>query len=275
MNINASTSLFCVIGDPISHSLSPVMHNSAFAHIGYNGVYLAFNVKQVSSAIAGIKGLGIKGVSVTIPHKLTVMEFLDEIDESAVKIGAVNTIVNRQGKLYGSNTDYLGATNALLEKTSIKDKNVIMIGAGGAARAIGYGILSEGGRLKIVNILEDEGKQLARDLDVEYYPLQDYKDYNCQILINATPIGMSPNIDEMPIKKEYLQKDMVVMDVVYNPLKTRLLKEAEDIGCITIGGVSMFVYQGVAQFELWTGKKAPVDVMRKTVLDALDIYDRN
>ncbi|MBA3019178.1 MAG: shikimate dehydrogenase [Proteobacteria bacterium] len=275
MDINAGTSLFCVIGDPISHSLSPVMHNSAFAHIGYNGVYLAFNVKQVSSAIAGIKGLGIKGVSVTIPHKLTVMEFLDEIDESAVKIGAVNTIVNRQGKLYGSNTDYLGATNALLEKTSIKDKNVIMIGAGGAARAIGYGILSEGGRLKIVNILEDEGKQLARDLDVEYYPLQDYKDYNCQILINATPIGMSPNIDEMPIKKEYLQKDMVVMDVVYNPLKTRLLKEAEDIGCITIGGVSMFVYQGVAQFELWTGKKAPVDVMRKTVLDALDIYDRN
>ncbi|MBU4100523.1 MAG: shikimate dehydrogenase, partial [Proteobacteria bacterium] len=151
MDINAGTSLFCVIGDPISHSLSPVMHNSAFAHIGYNGVYLAFNVKQVSSAIAGIKGLGIKGVSVTIPHKLTVMEFLDEIDESAVKIGAVNTIVNRQGKLYGSNTDYLGATNALLEKTSIKDKNVIMIGAGGAARAIGYGILSEGGRLKIVN----------------------------------------------------------------------------------------------------------------------------
>jgi shikimate dehydrogenase len=275
MNINASTSLFCVIGNPISHSLSPVMHNSAFAHIGHNGVYLAFNVKEVSSAIAGIKGLGIKGVSVTIPHKLTVMEFLDEIDESAIKIGAVNTIVNRQGKLYGSNTDYLGATNALLEKTSIKDKNVIMIGAGGAARAIGYGILSEGGRLKIVNILEDEGKQLARDLDVEYYPLQDYKDYNCQILINATPIGMSPNIDEMPIKKEYLQKDMVVMDVVYNPLKTRLLKEAEDIGCITIGGVSMFVYQGVAQFELWTGKKAPVDVMRKTVLDALVIYDRN
>lgn len=269
MNIDASTSLFCVIGDPILHSLSPVMHNSAFAHTGYNGVYLAFNVKEVSSAIAGIKGLGIKGVSVTIPHKLTVMEFLDEIDESAIKIGAVNTIVNRQEKLYGSNTDYLGATNALLEKTSIKDKNVIMIGAGGAARAIGYGILSEGGRLKIVNILEDEGKQLARDLDVKYYSLQDYKDYNCQILINATPIGMSPNIDEMPIKKEYLQKDMVVMDVVYNPLKTRLLKEAEDIGCITIGGVSMFVYQGVAQFELWTGKKAPVDVMRKTVLDVL------
>jgi len=104
---------------------------------------------------------------------------------------------------------------------------------------------------------------------VEYYPLQEYKDYDCQILINATPIGMDPNIDEMPIKKEYLQKDMVVMDVVYNPLKTRLLKEAEDIGCITIGGVSMFVHQGVAQFELWTGKKAPVDVMRKTVLDAL------
>ncbi|MDL1962880.1 MAG: shikimate dehydrogenase [Deltaproteobacteria bacterium] len=269
MNINASTSLFCVLGNPISHSLSPVMHNSAFAHIGYNGVYLAFNVKDVSSAVSGIRGLGIKGASVTIPHKLTVMEFLDEIDESAVKIGAVNTIVNKQGRLSGYNTDYLGATNALLEKTSIKDKKVIMIGAGGAARAIGYGILSEGGRLTIVNILEDEGERLAGDLGVAYHPLQKYKDYDCQILINATPIGMNPNIDEMPIKKEYLQKDMVVMDVVYNPLKTRLLKEAEDIGCITTGGVSMFVYQGVAQFELWTGKKAPVDVMRKTVLDAL------
>lgn len=269
MDIDANTSLFCVIGDPISHSLSPVMHNSAFADTGYKGVYLAFNVKDVASAVAGIRGLGIKGVSVTIPHKLTVMEFLDEIDESAIKIGAVNTIINRQGKLFGSNTDYLGATNALLEKTSIKDKDVIIIGAGGAARAIGYGILSEGGRLTIVNVLEDEGKQLARDLAVEYYPLQEYKDYDCQILINATPIGMDPNIDEMPIKKEYLQKDMVVMDIVYNPLKTRLLKEAEDIGCITIGGVSMFVHQGVAQFELWTGKKAPVDVMRKTVLDAL------
>ena len=255
MDIDTSTSLFCVIGNPISHSLSPVMHNSAFADTGYKGVYLAFNVKDVASAVAGIRGLGIKGVSVTIPHKLTVMEFLDEIDESAIKIGAVNTIINRQGKLFGSNTDYLGATNALLEKTSIKDKDVIMIGAGGAARAIGYGILSEGGRLTIVNIIEDEGKQLARDLGVKYYPLQEYKDYDCQILINATPIGMDPNIDEM--------------DVVYNPLKTRLLKEAEDIGCITIGGVSMFVHQGVAQFELWTGKKAPVDVMRKTVLDAL------
>ncbi|MBU4185995.1 MAG: shikimate dehydrogenase [Proteobacteria bacterium] len=273
MNIDASTFLFCVIGDPISHSLSPVMHNSAFAHIKYNGVYLAFNVKDVSSAISGIRALNIKGVSVTIPHKLTVMEFLDEIDENAIKIGAVNTIVNRQDRLFGSNTDYLGATNALLEKTSIKDKDVIMIGAGGAARAIGFGILSEGGRLTIVNILEDEGKQLARDLGVEYYPLQDYKDYDCQILINATPLGMYPNIDEMPIKNEYLQKDMVVMDIVYNPLKTRLLKEAEDIGCITIDGASMFVYQGVAQFELWTGKKAPVDVMRKTVLGALVSYD--
>ena len=269
MNINASTSLFCVIGDPISHSLSPVMHNSAFAHTGYNGVYVAFNVKDVSSAVSGIRGLDIKGVSVTIPHKLAVMEFLDEIDKNAIKIGAVNTITNKQGKLFGCNTDYLGATNALLEKTSIKDKDVIMIGAGGAARAIGYGILSEGGRLTIVNILKDEGERLAGDLGVKYYPLQEYKDYDCQILINATPIGMSPNIDEMPIKKEYLQKEMVVMDIVYNPLKTRLLKEAEDIGCITIGGASMFVYQGVAQFELWTGEKAPLDVMRKTVLDAL------
>ncbi len=271
--IDSHTSLYCVLGDPIFHSLSPVMHNSAFAHIGYNGAYLAFNVKDIASAVAGIRGLGIKGVSVTIPHKVAVMEYLDEIDEKAVKIGAVNTIINKAGKLYGYNSDYLGAVDALSEKTDIAGKDVVMIGAGGAARAIGFGVISKGGNLTIANIIEDEGKLLAKDLGVRYYPLSDIntcmKNVDCRILINATPVGMTPDVDGMPIPGEFLNKDMVVMDIVYNPLKTRLLKEAEDIGCVTVDGVSMFVFQGVFQFELWTGKKAPVDVMRKAVLDAL------
>lgn len=267
--IDAKTFLYGVIGDPISHSLSPVMHNQAFSHIGYNGVYLAFNVKDVAQAMAGVKGLGIKGMSVTIPHKLSVMDHLDEVDDTAVKIGAVNTVVNNDGKLYGYNSDCLGATNALLEKTSIKGKDVILIGAGGAARAIGYGILSEGGNLKILNILEDEGKKLAIDLGVDYYHLSEYKKVDGRIVINATPVGMTPDVDAMPVQKDFLREEMVVMDIVYNPLKTRLLKEAESIGCIAINGVSMFVYQGVSQFESWTGQKAPVDVMKKAVLDAL------
>ncbi len=267
--IDAKTFLYGVIGDPVLHSLSPVMHNTAFAAIGYNGVYLAFGVKDVAAAISGVRGLGIRGLSVTIPHKLTVMKHLDEIDDKAVRIGAVNTIINNDGKLFGYNSDCLGATNALLEKTDIKDKQVILVGAGGAARAIGFGILSEGGKLTIVNILEDEGKQLAKDLNVDYYHLSEHKKLDCQILINATPVGMSPDTDAMPIEKEFLREDMVVMDVVYNPLETRLLKEAKNIGCITVDGVSMFVYQGVSQFESWTGKKAPVDVMRKVVMESL------
>jgi shikimate dehydrogenase len=267
--IDSKTFLYGVIGDPVSHSLSPAMHNSAFAHIGYNGAYLAFNVKDVGAAMAGVRGLGIKGLSVTIPHKLTVMEHLDEIDDKALKIGAVNTVINKAGKLYGYNSDCLGATNALLEKTSIKDKNVVLVGAGGAARAIGFGILSEGGNLTILNILQDEGEKLAQDLGVEYYHLSEQKKVECQILINATPVGMTPETEAMPVERAFLNKDMAVMDIVYNPLKTRLLKEAEDIGCITVDGVAMFVYQGVSQFESWTGEKAPVDVMRNVVLDAL------
>lgn len=270
MKINAETSLYCVIGDPICHSLSPIMHNAAFQELGYNGIYLAFNVKDVISAIAGFKGLGIQGASITIPHKLAVIDLLDQIDETAVKIGAVNTVINKDGKLCGYNTDCLGATSALLEKTEIKGKDVVLVGAGGAARAIGFGILTEGGNLTILNILEDEGQALAKDLGVNYYPLERFKDLDCDILINSTPLGMIPNTSTVAVEAEYLRSSMTVMDIVYNPLKTRLLKEAEAIGCNIVDGVSMFVYQGVAQFEMWTGLKAPVDLMRKTVINALE-----
>lgn len=267
--IDTKTSLYAVIGDPVSHSLSPLLHNSAFENIGYNGVYLAFNVKDIFSAVAGIKSLGLKGVSVTIPHKQTVMEHLDEIDEKAENIGAVNTIKNTDGKLIGYNSDCLGAINALKEKTGIQGKKVVIIGAGGVARAIGFGILSEGGNLTILNKFEDEGELLANDLNVNYFPITEFKNIECEILINATPLGMTPDIDSTPVNKETLEKDMVVMDVVYNPLKTRLLKEAQETGCMTVDGVSMFIYQAVFQFELWTGEKAPVNLMREVVLEAL------
>lgn len=267
--INSSTTLYGVIGDPIKHSLSPVMHNAAFEAIGYNGVYLAFGVKNVEDTLKGMRALNIKGLSVTIPHKLTVMDYLDEIDEQAKNIGAVNTVINKDGYLYGYNSDCLGATNALLEKTEIKGKDVLLVGAGGAARAIGFGIKKEGGNLTILNIIKEEGEALAKDLGVNYYPLEDYHKFDCDILINATPIGMTPNTDETSVPVDFLKKEMVVMDIVYNPLKTKLLKESENIGCTTVDGVSMFVYQGVSQFESFTGEKAPVELMRNVVLDAL------
>jgi len=273
MNINSDTILFAVLGDPVSHSLGPVMHNTAFAELGYNGAYLAFRVKDIGKAVVGIKALGIKGASITIPHKVSVMDFLDELDDTAQKIGAVNTILNKKGVLTGYNSDGFGAVKALFERTTIKDKNVVILGAGGAARAIGFAIISEGGRVTVINRTLAKGEKLAKDLGADFQPIAKLNQTACHILINTTPVGMFPDIDAMPIRKQDLDKAMVVMDVVYNPLKTRLLRAAENIGCQTIDGVSMFVYQGAFQLELWTGMKAPVEVMKKAVLNALGKHD--
>jgi len=269
MKADTKTFLFGVIGDPVSHSLSPIMHNAAFSDIGYNAVYLAFHVTDLPSAIRGVKGLGIKGLSVTIPHKVPIIDMLDEIDETAKKIGAVNTVANKNGKLCGYNTDCLGAIHALREKTDIQNKNVVMIGAGGAARAIGFGISSEGGNLTIVNILEDEGKTLSKILGVPYYHLSEFKKLEYDILINTTPVGMFPETDKIPVEPTDLVPGKVVMDIIYNPLKTALLKECEKIGCSIIDGVSMFVHQGAAKFEIWTEIKSTIGIMRKTVILAL------
>lgn len=269
LNITTKTSLYCVLGDPVSHSLSPLMHNAAFDAIGYNGVYLAFGVKDLAGALAGIRALGIRGASVTIPHKIEVMDYLDEIDGQARAIGAVNTVVNRNGHLFGYNSDCLGAIHALKDKTGIKDKAVVIAGAGGAARAIAFGILAEGGTLIILNQIREEGEALARDLGVRYSPLSEYRRHPCDIFINATPVGMTPHVEAMPVEPDYLDPSMTVMDIVYNPLKTRLLVEAEKAGCRCVDGVSMFVYQGASQFEAWTGETAPVDLMRQVVLTAL------
>lgn len=245
------------------------MHNQALSHVGYNGVYLAFRIDNIGNAVSGIKSLGIKGASITIPHKVPVMAFLDELDATAEKIGAVNTVVNRHGVLTGYNSDGLGAVKALSDKTTLKDKDIVIIGAGGAARAIGFGIKSAGARVTVLNRTASKGETLARDLGAEFQPITRLKKTQCQILINTTSVGMAPDIHAMPIRRGDLDPAMLVMDIVYNPLQTRLLKEAEKIGCITADGLSMFVYQGAFQFELWTGKKAPVEVMRKAVLTAL------
>jgi shikimate dehydrogenase len=269
--IDADTSLFGLIGNPVAHSLSPVMHNQAFAATGYNGVYLTFRVTDLGMAIKGIAALNFKGVSVTLPHKIAVMEYLDAVDETAARIGAVNTIVNNQGRLIGYNTDCAGALEALRTRTSIKDKSVALIGAGGAARAIGFGLVAAGGRVTILNRTRISGERLAADLQAQFLPLGEWAPNQYEILINTTPLGMYPETAATPISKANLSKDMVVMDIVYNPLETRFLKEAAAIGCGIINGVDMFVSQGAQQFALWTGKKAPVDVMRKAVIEALAI----
>ncbi|MBW1842212.1 MAG: shikimate dehydrogenase [Deltaproteobacteria bacterium] len=271
--INANTALFAIVGDPVSHSLSPLMHNRAFSDLDYNGVYLAFRVQDIGAAVSGIKALDIKGASVTIPHKVSIIPFLDQLDEMAEKIEAVNTVINRKGVLIGSNTDWHGAVKALSDETDLKEKNVALIGAGGAARAIGFGVKSEGGHVTVLNRSPVRGEKLAKDLDADFQPLSNFKNVKCHILINTTPLGMTPRVDDIPINREDLDASMIVMDIVYNPLRTRLLKEAAIVGCKTIDGVSMFVYQGAFQLEMWTGMKAPVEVMRRAVLKTLEEKD--
>jgi shikimate dehydrogenase len=267
--IDAHTRLYAVIGDPVRHSLGPAMHNAAFSQKGYNGVYIAFQVSDLPNAIAGIRALGIHGCSVTIPHKVAVMALLDEIAPMAKRIGAVNTIVNQNGRLVGFNSDSPGAMAALLEKTPVAHRQVAVIGAGGAARALAHGILAHGGHLTIVNRSPASGQRLARELNCGFCPLNDFSGGGCDILVNTTSVGMAPDSERMPVGHACLRPGMTVMDIVYNPLETKLLAAARDAGCTVVDGVAMFVHQGAHQFERWTGLKAPVQLMEKTVLNAL------
>ncbi|MGD9173178.1 MAG: shikimate dehydrogenase [Desulfobacterales bacterium] len=269
--IDANTSLLGLIGNPVAHSLSPLMHNQALEATGCNAVYLAFCVSDPGAAIKSLKALNVRGLSVTLPHKVAVMEYLDDIDQTAASIGAVNTIVHHNGELIGYNTDYQGAIKALQTRTTLDRKSVAIVGAGGAARAIGFGLATDAGRLTILNRTRQSGERLAADLQAEFLPLDECQPNRYDILINTTPVGMHPDTAATPIAKQALSNEMVVMDIVYHPLNTRLLKEASDIGCRTINGLDMFVYQGALQFELWTGKKAPVAVMRQAVLSALEV----
>lgn len=245
------------------------MHNAAFEAAGYDGVYLAFEVADVSAAVEGIRALGIHGVSVTIPHKVTVMSLLDEIDETARKIGAVNTIVNQNGTLKGYNTDCAGAVAALMEKTEVNEKHVLIVGAGGAARAIGFGLSGKGAHVTLCNRTEEKGERLAREIQGSFCRLEDIGDRNWEIIVNATSVGMTPNTHDMPIPENLLRTGQVVMDIVYNPIETMLLKKASQTGCTIVDGAAMFIHQGATQFEFWTGRSAPVSVMAETVRKAL------
>jgi len=267
--INSKTRLYGVIGDPVAHSLSPAIHNAAFAHARINGVYTAFHVTDLPAAVAGIRALNIRGCSVTIPHKVAVMNLLDEVDLLARQIGAVNTIVNENGRLCGFNSDSPGAVAALLEKTPIVHRKVAVIGAGGAARALAHGVVDHGGKLTIVNRSEDKGRRLADEAHGDFCPLLDFSGSGYDIVVNTTSVGMHPETDRMPVSRACLRPGMTVMDIVYNPMETQLLKAAKTAGCTVVDGVAMFVHQGAIQFERWTGTRAPVQLMKQTVIDAL------
>ncbi|MFH1216217.1 MAG: shikimate dehydrogenase [Pseudomonadota bacterium] len=269
MGINGATELYGIMGNPVAHSLSPAMHNAAFAALGLNKAYLPFAVQDVGQAMTGLRALGIKGMSVTIPHKQAVLEYLDSLDPVAEKIGAVNTLVIDNNAIHGANTDWIGANRALSEKISLKGASVLLLGAGGSARAIGFGLLEAGASLTIASRTPEKGQALAKLLSCPWLPLAEAARATGDALVNATSIGMAPQQELLPIAREALADFGVVMDIVYVPLKTRLLQEAGQAGCQTIDGLAMLLYQGAAQFELWTGLQAPVEVMRQSLLTSL------
>jgi shikimate dehydrogenase len=268
-NIDQYTELYGVIGKPVRHSLSPLMHNAAFTHKGMNALYLAFETDDIEGSIKGMRALGIKGMSVTIPYKSTVIPFLDEIDPLAADIGAVNTVVNKNNRLIGYNTDASGAFKALEEVVSVSRKTCVIIGAGGAAKAIGYILKRHNVELIIVNRSVERGRELSASLDARFIEMEQISDVKTDILINTTPAGMYPDVDFCPVPENVLKPGMTVMDIIYNPETTRLLRLASEKGCRIVKGIGMFIYQGAEQFRLWTGQEAPVDMMKRIVEEAL------
>jgi shikimate dehydrogenase len=245
------------------------MHNAAFRHLGMNAVYVAFPVTELRKAVAGLRGLGIGGVSVTIPFKEEIIPLIDALDPRAAEIGAVNTVVNRDGRLTGYNTDWLGAVAALTAKISLTGRHVLILGAGGASRAIAYGIMHEGGQVTLTDIDAVRAAALAREAGAEAISPAALEDCPATVLVNATPVGMTPEVDGIPINPDLLGRFGVVMDIVYQPLQTRLLREAEKRGCASIDGLQMLIHQATAQFELFTGQAAPAEIMSRAAYGAL------
>jgi shikimate dehydrogenase len=246
---------------------SPLMHNAGFEELGLNFVYVAFEPerKNLKDAIWGIRGLGIKGVSVSKPYKEEVIKFLDEIDPIARDIGAVNTILNKGEKLIGYNSDWIGAVQAIEQEISIKNKKIIIVGAGGAGKAIAYGMKNSGGIVSIYNRSGERAKNLAAQFGLELggslEALVKVRDYD--ILIHATSVGSYPDTNHMIIPEHILQEGKIIMDVVFNPWYTLLIKRAERKHCRVIKGLKMLLFQGAFQFKLFTGYDAPLEVMEK------------
>ena len=266
--LDSNTRIYGLIGNPVSKSRGFIIHNLTFKEQDLNSVYINFLVDDLAKFIDSFKPL-LSGLSITMPFKQEILKYIDGIDPIAKKIGAVNTIVIKDSKLTGHNTDVSGAIDAIEEKTEITDKNILLLGAGGAAKAIGYGIIEKKGNLIISNRTPEKGKKLASELNAEFKSTNEIEWNNIDILINATSIGMVPNINESPLDYKYLKylKNKVVFDSVYNPLITKLLDISEKNQCITISGIKMFVNQAAKQFELWTEKQSDKEFMEQKILE--------
>jgi shikimate dehydrogenase len=285
MNISSKTKICGLIGDPVEHTMSPVMHNAAFDKLGLDYAYLPFRVKpdELPRAVGGLKALNAIGFNVTIPHKVAVLPLLDELDPLAKKIGAVNTVVNDNGVLKGYNTDASGFLQALLERgVEPAGKKIVLLGAGGAARAIAYILAERNARLTILNRLEELDwaeaiadnirKDLGKDIAV-FELLPDHLAAALEpagILVNATSVGMSPAGGISPVPARLIRSGLVVVDIVYNPVRTKFLRDAAAAGAVTVAGLDMLVWQGALAFEKWTGEKPPFELMKEVALRELE-----
>ncbi len=277
------SAIYGLIGNPVSHSISPIIHNTLFREMNFNSIYVPFKVGTIGDFIREFRKLDIKGYSVTIPHKESVINHLDAIDPIAKKIGAVNTIVNVDGQLAGYNTDCEAAIKVLegadsrgerpfplTKHAHLRGKKVAIVGAGGVARAIAFGLKERQAQITIINRNYERAQSLARNVGCIARKINDPQAFDTDILINATPVGMFPKINETPIDKHKLKPGMIVFDTIYNPIETKLLRDAKAQGCRTVSGLSMFAYQAAAQFKLWTGQMPSVEMIEKIARDKLN-----
>jgi 3-dehydroquinate dehydratase/shikimate dehydrogenase len=272
-SINSQTQVYGVVANPVVHSLSPHIHNAAFRSLGINAVYLPFQVESdVCNFVEAYRGIPVHGYSITIPHKQAALRAMDEIDPVCRQIGAVNTVVNHKGRLVGSNTDWTAAVAAIetaLSGEPLAGKRVALIGAGGTARALAFGLRAKEAQTCIYNRTPEKARALAEEVGADWRPLADVDGLEADIVANTTPVGMMPDVESTPVPRSVLRPEMVVFDAVYNPVWTRLLRDADEVGCRTATGVEMFVNQAVQQFQTWTGLEAPRGLMETVVRERL------
>jgi shikimate dehydrogenase len=272
----SAATIFALFGNPVGHSLSPLMHNAAYKEMKIDASYVPVCVEHLEDAIKRVKKGDIQGASITIPFKTEAIPYLDEVERSAQHIGAVNTIWHdKNGGLTGCNTDWIGLVRDVEESLEIRNKTFVILGAGGAARAAVFGIQQRGGTPLVINRTPSRGEAIAGEFGCQFYPLSEIGNIRADCLINTTPVGMSPAKGISPIEKGVLSNFRWVMDVIYNPVQTQLLKDAEEAGCATLNGVGMFVHQGAEQIKLWTGKEPPREFMKRIVLEKLGEDERN
>ncbi|MEX2121829.1 MAG: shikimate dehydrogenase [Pirellulales bacterium] len=277
--INADTEVYGVIGDPIGHSLSPLIHNAAFHHLGMNKVYLPFRMprEDLNSFLDDASELGIKGLSVTIPHKEAVLKVLTRMDGAVRGVGAANTLLFEGDEIAGFNTDYRGAMDSLAaalseranQRPDLAGKVTLVLGAGGAAKAIAFGLLRRGAEVVVASRTRERADRLAEALGAKAVDWGLRHNFWIDVLVNCTPVGMHPHVDETPYDKHYMKPSLLVFDTVYNPESTLLVKDARARGANVITGVEMFIRQAALQFKLFTGQDAPADLMRDVLKRAI------